>query len=332
MKQMKFSVCSITLLLFMMVMLNTTVVTAAPVQDPLLQVLIKKGILTEQEALDIRKEADELERAREAEKEIIPPAKTESELPKGLRNLSFGMLAYLDYSAGESGIAEDRTSSYNRFSITRGYFTVKKKINSWLGARITYDVHQDDAQDWKVRLKYLYAEIKPADFAFFTNMKAEAGMGHMPWLDYEEHINPYRCQGTMAMERAHVFNSADLGISIRGNFGGRLDDAEHLTGNHHYDGRWGSWHVGVYNGGGYHATENNGNKVVEGRISIRPLPDLVPGLKLNYFGLVGEGNTRVSSAFDYPDYNVNLGMLSYESPGLIVTTQYFITNGNASGA
>ena len=56
-------------------------------------------------------------------------------------------------------------------------------------------------------------------------MKTEVGLGHIPWLDFEESVNPYRCQGTMAIERAGVFNSADLGVSIRGDFGGKLEDA-----------------------------------------------------------------------------------------------------------
>jgi hypothetical protein len=300
----------------------------AGTHDPLVEVLIRKGILTEREAAEIEKEAAELELRRR--REVVEEAKKRA-VPKPLRGLRFRMLSYLDYSVGEHGAADKGQTSYNRFAIKRGYFRVDKKITPWLKAHLTYDVHQDDDQDWKVRLKYLYAEFRPGDMAFFTDMKAEVGMGHMPWLDYEEHVNPYRCQGTMAIERAHVFNSADLGISLRGNLGGRLDDAGSLVGNHHYDGRWGSWHVGVYNGGGYHASENNGNKVVEGRITIRPLPDLVPGLQFSYFGLMGEGNMKNSVNGEYPDYSVNLGMLSYESPLFILTAQYFVTEGNASG-
>jgi hypothetical protein len=162
-------------------------------------------------------------------------------------------------------------------------------------------------------------------------MKSEIGLGHIPWLDFEEHINPYRCQGTMAVERAGVFNSADAGVSLRGYFGGKLEDAESKTGSHYYDGRYGSWHLGVYNGSGYHAAEENENKPLEYRLTLRPLPDLIPGLQLSYFGIYGEGNDDNNAAGDWPDYVVNLGMLSYENPWVILTGQYFTTEGNAKG-
>jgi hypothetical protein len=252
-------------------------------------------------------------------------------LPEALRGLKVEVLAYVDYSSGEIGKAGDMQDNYNRFRLTRGYLTVQKAIQSWLGARLTTDIHQDSDGSWLTRVKYLYAELKPNDLGLLTGMKSEIGQGHIPWLDFEEHINPYRCQGTMAIERAGVFNSADLGVSLRGSFGGKLDDAKKRTGNSHYDGRYGSWHAGIYNGGGYHAAENNENKVIEGRLTLRPLPDGVPGLQLSYLGIFGEGNNVAAATDNSPDYMVNLGMISYEHPSFILTGQYFATEGNAGG-
>jgi hypothetical protein len=162
-------------------------------------------------------------------------------------------------------------------------------------------------------------------------MKSEIGLGHIPWLDFEEHINPYRCQGTMAIERAGVFNSADAGVSLRGYLGGKLEDAEEKTGSHYYDGRYGGWHVGVYNGAGYHAEEENENKVIEGRLTLRPLPDVIPGIQVSCFGIYGEGNDNDNPAGDWPDYVVGMGMFSYQNPWVILTGQYFTTQGNAKG-
>ncbi len=297
--------------------------------DPLLQVLIKKGILTEEEAATIQKEAEAIK--KQQSQEIVREIKDKT-TPKALKGLKFKMLAYLDYSIGETAASQGGQNSYNRFTIKRGYFRVYKTITPWLGGHLTYDVHQDDTGDWKSRLKYLYAEFRPKNIGFFTNMKAEVGLGHIPWLDFEEHVNPYRCQGKMAIERAGTFNSADLGVSLRGYLGGELPEAVARTGNHHYAGRYGSWHVGVYNGSGYHSKENNGNKVVEGRLTVRPLPDLIPGLQLSYFGLYGEANNRAEANGDYPDYQVHLGYLSYEHPRMIFTAQYFVTQGNKDGS
>jgi len=258
-------------------------------------------------------------------------------LHKSLENLKFGILAYLDYSAGQSPIAGGDEDNYNRFALTRGYLTLEKEIRPWLSARLTADVHLEDNGDYNVRLKYYYANILFPDLGPLTNLKSEIGMGHMPWLDFEEHINPYRCQGVMAVERAGIFNSSDLGVGLMGYLGGKLPDAKKLTGNDHYDGRFGSWHIGVYNGPGYHAVEENQNKVVEGRITIRPLPMIkqLAGLQLSYLGIYGEGNTEYIDANGdnvFPEYALHLGMLSYENPWVIFTGQYFTTLGNASGS
>lgn len=289
-------------------------------QDPLIERLIQKGVLTEEEAEEIQKETGRLEKQRQ-----------QLQLPKALKGLKVGMLAYIDYSNGQKPEPDDKDSSFNEFRLTRGYLTVKKEILPWMHTRITIDTHQDDEGDYKERLKYLYAELRPPDFGPLTGMKSEIGLGHIPWLDFEEHINPYRCQGTMAIERAGVFNSADTGISLRGDFGGKLEDAEEKTGSHHYDGRYGSWHFGVYNGSGYHKKERNNNKVLEGRLTLRPLPEVIPGLQLSYFGIYGEGNDDDNPSGDYPDYEVNLGMLSYEHPWVILTAQYFQTEGRNYG-
>jgi hypothetical protein len=254
-----------------------------------------------------------------------------------LDGLTFEALAYFDYSNGQAPLADGLQTDYNRFKLTRGYFTMRNRFNDWMGMRLTMDLTQDDSGDYKRREKYFYAELKPRDAGFLTNMKAEIGIGHMPWLDFEEHINPYRCQGTMAVERAGTFNSADVGVSLQGYFGEKMDDAKERTGNSHYAGRVGSWHVGVYNGGGYHAEEMNENKALEGRLTFRPLADALPGLQLSYLGIIAKGNQEpvaeaVKADDGIPDYNVHLGMLSFEHPVLTLTAQFFTTDGNAKGA
>jgi hypothetical protein len=293
-------------------------------RDPLLEKLIDKGVLTEEEAKVIEKEDQTLKEERPTE------ADQSWWLPKGLKGIEVGMLAYVDYSNGKEPEINDGESSFNEFRLTRGYLTVKKEVLPWMHARVTIDAHQDETGDYKNRLKYFYAELRPPDWRFFTSMRSEIGLGHIPWLDFEEHINPYRCQGTMAIERAGTFNSADEGVSLRGYLGNGLEDAEEKTGSHYYDGRYGSWHLGVYDGAGYHASEKNNNKVLEGRLTLRPVPDTIPGLQVSYFGIRGEGNEEGANG-DYPDYDVNLGMLSYEHPLGILTAQVFQTEGNAKG-
>ena len=77
-------------------------------------------------------------------------------------------------------------------------------------------------------------------------------------MDFEESIWPLPVlKAPCPLNGPGCFSSADFGFSIRGNFGGQLANAKELIGNTHYDGRYGSWHVGVYNGTGYHAVEVN---------------------------------------------------------------------------
>ena len=304
---------------------------AQTVQDPLLQVLIKKGILTPQEAAQIKAEADRLaqQQKQEVVKEASQAAAKEASIPKSLKGLSISGLGYIHYDVGMKPLPGDREDSFNEFTLGRGYLTVKKKINPWMSGRITMDLTRKHDGDWEYRLKYLYAELDPRDMGFFTNMKMEIGQGHNPWLDFQEHVNPYRAQGTMAIERAGVFNSADLGVSLRGFFGGKLPDAKAKTGNPHYAGLYGSWHLGVYNGSGYHQGEVNGNKAFEARVTVRPLPYLIPGLQISYLGMFGEGAKKYND--DSPDYMVNMGYISLENPMYILTAQYFRTTGNAAG-
>jgi len=276
--------------------------------ETLLDNLHKKGIVSDDEY-------EQLARRDNAMDKVL----------KFLGGLQVGTLSYFDYSAGK----HEDDESFNEFRITRGYINIKKQLTPWLGFRITPDAHQDSTGDFKLRLKYLYAELRPPDFRFMTGMKSELGIGHMPWLDFEEHINPYRCQGTMFIERAGTFNSADLGVSIRGDLAGQLGKDYQKTVSKYYAGRYGSWHVGVYNGGGYHATEENENKVPEWRLTLRPLPDIIPGLQVHYFGLYGKGNQENVNRF--PDYRVNLGMLSYQNEWVIFTGQYAQTWGNNKG-
>jgi hypothetical protein len=124
----------------------------------------------------------------------------------------------------------------------------------------------------------------------------------MPWLDFEEALNEFRMQDTMFLERNGVFNSADVGVLVGSDLGGSLSSDYKSKVNKNYAGRYGSWQVGIYNGGGYHAAEKNTNKVFEGRLSIRPVPSAVPGLQFTVFGVVGKGNVAATNGITGQGY------------------------------
>jgi hypothetical protein len=249
-----------------------------------------------------------------------------ADLPKGVKDLDVGALWYISYQYGESG-----GDHPNKFVVKRGYIDITKKMAPWLEARVTPDVYMDSTGDAKVRLKYIYAKFKSAADGALYKPWLEFGQVHMPWLDFEEHVNYYRLQDTMMSERNKNFNSSDFGLTAGGLLGGEMPDEYKKTVNDKYAGRYGSFAAGVYNGGGYHAQEMNENKAVEGRLTVRPVPDQIPGLQVSYFGVYGEGNVAPTDEMDPPDWRFNLGMVSYEHKRVTLTGTYLKATGNQSG-
>jgi hypothetical protein len=266
-------------------------------------------------------------------KAISKPSAEKVELPAALRGFKPIGLFYLSYQAGKqySGVP-DETSSYNWFTLKRGYFGADVDITSYLTSRWVGDVYQDSTGDWKVRAKYLYGKFHWKGNTALTSPYMEFGLVHMPWLDWEEAMNGFRMQDTMFLERNNVFNSADVGVLAGSDIGGSMSSDYKKDVNSHYAGRYGSWQVGVYNGTGYHAAEQNTNKVFEGRLSIRPVPDHVAGLQFTVFGVVGKGNKAVTtSGVVPPDWNGVNGMVSYESKYFTLTGQGWSGTGNQAG-
>jgi hypothetical protein len=321
---------------------------AEEIKDPILKKLVEKGILTQEEATTVMQEMEketagkEKEVEQKIEKKVTEavPADTKDlgSIAKALKGIKFGLLWYLSYQNGELGDTEDG-ESYSQFAIKRGYFRVTKEFFPWFAAHMTFDVTtvsdpEDEPEDKPnnldgsiaVRIKYAYGKFNLPDFAFFTKPYFEVGVVHMPWLDFEEHVNWYRCQDTMFMERNGLYNSADIGITFTSLFGGEMPKEYQEKVNSHYAGRYGSMSAGVYNGGGYHASEKNQNKALEGRLTIRPLPDVIPGLQFSYFGVTGKGNKDTD-----PDWTVNNGFVSFEHEYVALTGQYYWGKGNQKG-
>jgi hypothetical protein len=86
----------------------------------------------------------------------------------------------------------------------------------------------------------------------------------------------------------------------------------------------------VYNGGGYHASEENENKSIQGRLTVRPLPEVIPGFQLSGLAIVGEGN-QDGEPEDTPDLKVYNLMASYQFPNGTLTGQYVTGEGNQKG-
>ena len=233
--------------------------------------------------------------------------------------------------SGQWFLAFNNASEINQFALKRGYFTIKTKMNDVFSIRYTQDITLDkegsDAGNVEIRLKYMYLKMKMDQFDFLPISFFELGMVHRPWLDFEEHINRYRAQGTMFVERAHLINSADFGVTYTGLIGEKIDEKYQKEVNKTYPGKYGSFSVGVYNGGGYHAIEKNNNKTLEGRLTLRPFPEFMPGLQFSYYGVYGDANIDSISA----DFHINLFFVSSESKYHVATLQYYKGKGDQKG-
>lgn len=218
----------------------------------------------------------------------------------------------------------------NEFTIQRGYITFRKNLSEMAQIRFTQDVSIDQEGDGEgnieLRLKYALLKLNFKDKGFFTSPNMELGVVHRPWIDFEQKINDYRSQESMFLDQNGIVSSADYGVTFSSLLGGEIDEEYQEEVQSSYPGRYGSLSLGVYNGGGYSALERNNNKLLEGRFTLRPLPNHLPGFQTSLIGSVGEGNIPES-----PDFRLGSAALSYESKHWASVIQGFISTGDASG-
>ncbi len=242
-----------------------------------------------------------------------------------LDNSSLSAQIFMGYQYVNTGV--ERT---NEFSINRGYLNYKKSLTKNLSGRITPDItidrEGDGMGDVEMRLKYCYMEYKHHGGKFFNEPTIIFGEVFAPWIEFEEKINQYRVLSALYLDGIKGVNSADFGFTFTSLIGGKVDEGYQIRVNNKYPGKYGSIALGVYNGGGYHALEVNRNKTIQWRYTLRPFPTSITGLQLTYTGAFGKGNTNQN-----PEYDINAGIVSYESANVVITGQLFTGKGNYIG-
>ncbi|MBI5887885.1 MAG: hypothetical protein HZB82_04130 [Deltaproteobacteria bacterium] len=294
----------------------------AEVSDPLLQKLIEKGTLSEQEAGEIQSKKGAASRA--------------AELHEAFKGLSIGGVVFLDYSTGKTANANGTSTDYNRFTLQRAYININKEITPWMKFRITPDITTSSTAtgNYVMRMKYAYANFLASDAGLLTNTEVRVGLAQTPWLDFEEAMQGYRMQSALFQDKRGLVTSSDLGVGVLGNLGGKLDKEKTAgVGSGSYAGRFGSYHIGLYNGGGYSSTtgETNTNKALQGRLTIRPLADMFPGLQLTYFGITGKGNAVTNSTGKPQGWMNNTALASYQHKYATATAEFFTGRGSSGG-
>ena len=163
----------------------------------------------------------------------------------GVHYLGYNLISTNEVKAIADGGPKDATVTGN-FEMRRNYLQVKAYLfddpKSFL--RVTLDstytnATADEGGHADVYVKYAYLFVN--DVLPFTGV--EFGMVHRPWIDYEEHQGWwYRSISKVfveASESAHLTNSADLGFNFK-------TKTEYVT-----------TELGLFNGEGYHGTNDN---------------------------------------------------------------------------
>jgi len=256
-----------------------------------------------------------LPRAAAASNRLDPP-------PDEARHPQLSGVWYIAYVHEDFHADVDPAPNVSRFEIQRGYVTYRTRISETLSARITSDISVDQegdgAGDIELRLKYGYVQFVAGRFGPLNGTRFRVGVLPTPWLDFEQRVNDFRVQGPMFLNRERVFISSDFGVSFSADLGGPIDASYRENVNRRNAGRWGSVAAGVFNGGGYNEIEQNENSVLQGRLTLRPLPDVLPGLQASLGVGTGKGNTA-----DAPDYDATVVMISHESTrGVLTLTGY----------
>lgn len=207
------------------------------------------------------------------------------------------MLSYLQYDAE----LENR-SGYNTFDVTRTYLNINAQISNNVRFRFTPDIRRitdgSMAGSLVVRVKYAFAQIDNVGPRSWIRL----GAHQTPWLDFEESVNRYRVQGTMFAEREGLIpGSSDFGASYFAQL----------------PGGYGEFHAGVYNGEGYAQPEANKYKSVQGRLTVRPMPN--GGAVARAFRVSGFYNAGWYAA-DRPR-RLGIVMGSFEHPHLVATIE-----------
>lgn len=210
----------------------------------------------------------------------------------------------------------------NEFGLERGYITFRRNISEKVGIRFTQDItidqEGDGEGDIELRLKYAFVHYNFENFGLLNNPVFEFGVVRRPWTDFEQGINDYRMQGSMFLDRERIAPSADYGFIVSSMLGPRLENPDDHNLTSSTAGKYGSFALGVFNGGGYAELEKNNNKVVEGRLTLRPFWQMAPGVQFTYATAYGRGNSPSE-----PTFEKHLFYLSYSSRKLVSAIQYY---------
>ncbi len=180
-------------------------------------------------------------------------------------SIKIGALLFADYTytASLEPPAHDADGNEihpNSFNVSRAYLNLFGTLNRYLSFRVTPEVARETGSSslngsQVFRLKFAYAQLN-LDQWLTKGSWIRAGLNQTPWLDYEESIYRYRFEGTLFVDREGFLFPSDAGVTFHYNLPSDFGDFQ----------------AGVYNGEGLAHSDPNGEKALQIRAAIRPVP------------------------------------------------------------
>ena len=237
---------------------------------------------------------------------------------------------YTDPKASKADSTQD-------FEIRRGYFQLKAYLldDSKSYYRVTLDVTRESDKfddngtgatlkasangSMIVRAKYAYLnlnEVLPA-----TSL--EIGLAHRPWHDYEEHNSwLYRSVSEVLIENknsAHLSNSADFGVMAK-------------TRTKYFDSD-----IGIFNGEGYHSTQNSNGMSLEWRFTGHLLgtaghPEKNTYFDASFFGQLNQKHSKNITTNKNDDLHFYGLHTVFNMPVFLASAQYVLSDDTSSNS
>lgn len=238
-------------ILLIAILLITAVAAKAQQNEELLNILIKKGLITQTEADSIRSEQAVKEQAkRDKEKE------NQHNISIGSKALQISGLVQARYQGFEQKTVN------NAFDLHRARLDVKGSItDSW-----SYEVYTEFAATTKLLDAYTsyqfadYLKITAGQFKIPFSLESLTSDSQLEFIDRSQVIEALAGRSKDVIGNQ---NGRDIGVQISGSFA-KLNDHNLFD-----------YTLGIFNGAGYNVTaDNNGFKDFVGRLGVHPIKGL----------------------------------------------------------
>lgn len=185
--------------------------------------------------------------------------------PSSAPQIKIGGTLFADFTETLAPTAEDAAGQRyrpNAMNLTRAYVTVTGAFNPVFSFRITSDIARQISPGSSLdgsnllRLKYAYAQLSLDRWSGrFKETWIRVGLAPTPFVENRDAVYRYRWQSPLMPERHRLISSSDVGIAFHTD----LPDG------------YGDVQVSLVNGEGYQHPEVNGQKSLQGRVTVRPL-------------------------------------------------------------